>query len=263
MVIPTSSAEKANIILKEGQKVMVLKSPKGIYMQLESGKIIAIRTALKMGQNRKSSSPPLKSITSAEDMPPTPTGSIIGANKPATPRQRNLNHVNFGRAKNIGTARPFNAKTGDQISQYPPSNSNSSFDAEISDDSQIFDRLDAQMSSNSQMLEDESNEDIISVQNKPVEIKCTETMPKTPTGRHEDILNVEENKTMKYNENDIAAHKLNQNKFIVPSQQSDQNNGLENTNKFIGKYFYGSQLVLYLFFFVYFSIIVVIIIIRI
>lgn len=33
---------------------MVLKSPKGIYMQLESGKIIAIKTAFKVGQNNKS-----------------------------------------------------------------------------------------------------------------------------------------------------------------------------------------------------------------
>lgn len=34
-------------MLKAGQRVMVLKSPKGIYMQLESGKIIAIKTSLK------------------------------------------------------------------------------------------------------------------------------------------------------------------------------------------------------------------------
>lgn len=34
---------------------MVLKSPKGIYMQLESGKIIAIRTALKVGHNKDKS----------------------------------------------------------------------------------------------------------------------------------------------------------------------------------------------------------------
>jgi hypothetical protein len=48
VVIPTSSADKQNIVLKAGQKVMVLKSPKGIYMQLENGKIIAIRTSMKM-----------------------------------------------------------------------------------------------------------------------------------------------------------------------------------------------------------------------
>ncbi|XP_055602196.1 uncharacterized protein LOC129750991 [Uranotaenia lowii] len=52
VVIPTSSADKSNIVLKAGQKVMVLKSPKGIYMQLESGKIIAIRTAFKVSQNK-------------------------------------------------------------------------------------------------------------------------------------------------------------------------------------------------------------------
>ncbi|XP_062552894.1 helicase ARIP4-like [Armigeres subalbatus] len=55
VVIPTSSADKSNIVLKAGQKVMVLKSPKGIYMQLETGKIIAIRTAFKVGQGKDAS----------------------------------------------------------------------------------------------------------------------------------------------------------------------------------------------------------------
>lgn len=50
-MIPTSSPEKTSIVLKAGQRVMVLKSPKGIYMQLENGKIIAIRSAFKVGQN--------------------------------------------------------------------------------------------------------------------------------------------------------------------------------------------------------------------
>jgi RAD54-like protein 2 len=36
---------------------MVLKSPKGIYMQLENGKIIAIRTAFKVGGAGKGSGP--------------------------------------------------------------------------------------------------------------------------------------------------------------------------------------------------------------
>ncbi|KAL5289363.1 RAD54L2 family protein [Megaselia abdita] len=44
VVIPTSSGEKSTLLLKAGQKVMVLKSQKGVYMQLETGKIIAIRT---------------------------------------------------------------------------------------------------------------------------------------------------------------------------------------------------------------------------
>lgn len=53
VVIPTNSPERSSIVLKAGQKVMVLKSPKGIYMQLENGKIIAIRTAFKVGKDKK------------------------------------------------------------------------------------------------------------------------------------------------------------------------------------------------------------------
>lgn len=56
VVIPTNSPERSSIVLKAGQRVMVLKSPKGIYMQLENGKIIAIRTAFKTalgGANNK------------------------------------------------------------------------------------------------------------------------------------------------------------------------------------------------------------------
>lgn len=53
VVIPTNSPDKGSIVLKAGQRVMVLKSPKGIYMQLESGKIIAIRTALKINQQKR------------------------------------------------------------------------------------------------------------------------------------------------------------------------------------------------------------------
>lgn len=53
MVIPTNSSDKADIILKAGQRVMVLKSSKGIYMQLDSGKIIAIRTSSKTAETTK------------------------------------------------------------------------------------------------------------------------------------------------------------------------------------------------------------------
>lgn len=132
VVIPTSSAEKSNIILKEGQKVMVLKSPKGIYMQLETGKIIAIRTALKVGQNkdkpvmqnsfpqkRIAAASPLKQITAAGIA--TTTGSTVGntttvtstiasANKtqPNVVRQRNIvSHVNFGRNATNGKFQKF------------------------------------------------------------------------------------------------------------------------------------------------------------
>ncbi|OXU17963.1 hypothetical protein TSAR_012968, partial [Trichomalopsis sarcophagae] len=62
VVIPTNSPDKGSIVLKAGQKVMVLKSPKGIYMQLESGKIIAIRTALKINQQKKDEEPQKKSV---------------------------------------------------------------------------------------------------------------------------------------------------------------------------------------------------------
>lgn len=48
VVIPTNQGDKGNIVLKAGQKVLVLKSPKGVYMQLESGKIVAIKTAIKV-----------------------------------------------------------------------------------------------------------------------------------------------------------------------------------------------------------------------
>ncbi|XP_055528541.1 uncharacterized protein LOC129720807 [Wyeomyia smithii] len=65
VVIPTSSADKSNIVLKAGQKVMVLKSPKGIYMQLETGKIIAIRTAFKVGQNKDGGAKGAGPLTSA------------------------------------------------------------------------------------------------------------------------------------------------------------------------------------------------------
>lgn len=45
--IQTNSADKSKIYLKAGQKVIVLKSPKGICLQLESGKVIAIRASAK------------------------------------------------------------------------------------------------------------------------------------------------------------------------------------------------------------------------
>uniref|UniRef100_A0A1Y1K1V6 Helicase ARIP4 n=1 Tax=Photinus pyralis TaxID=7054 RepID=A0A1Y1K1V6_PHOPY len=48
VVIPTNQPDKSNIVLKAGQKVLVLKSPKGVYMQLENGKIVAIKTAIKV-----------------------------------------------------------------------------------------------------------------------------------------------------------------------------------------------------------------------
>lgn len=49
MAIQTNSTDKAKIYLRAGQKVIVLKSPKGVCLQLQSGKIIAIRASQKPG----------------------------------------------------------------------------------------------------------------------------------------------------------------------------------------------------------------------
>ncbi|XP_017466565.1 PREDICTED: helicase ARIP4 isoform X2 [Rhagoletis zephyria] len=68
VVIPTHSNDKSNIILKSGQRVMVLKSAKGIYMQLESGKIIAIRTSSKATEvNNKTDKDEVIDITNEGD----------------------------------------------------------------------------------------------------------------------------------------------------------------------------------------------------
>lgn len=60
VVIPTNQADKGNIVLKAGQKVLVLKSPKGVYMQLESGKIVAIKTAIKVRGRAEDNNDPTK-----------------------------------------------------------------------------------------------------------------------------------------------------------------------------------------------------------
>lgn len=49
VAIQTNSSDKAKIYLRAGQKVIVLKSPKGVCLQLQSGKIIAIRSTQKPG----------------------------------------------------------------------------------------------------------------------------------------------------------------------------------------------------------------------
>ncbi|XP_068630866.1 uncharacterized protein [Battus philenor] len=79
VVIPTNSAEKTNIVLKAGQRVMVLKSPKGIYMQLESGKIIAIKTSMKglqKGSDNKEGNPIGKKILGTRPISANIPGSL-------------------------------------------------------------------------------------------------------------------------------------------------------------------------------------------
>lgn len=232
MVIPTSSADKQNIILKEGQKVMVLKSPKGIYMQLESGKIIAIRTALKVGHNKdKTAQEPTfmaremqkrNPIVTSIKTPGTPTvsttntnatgtGALVTTSKSstvATPsRQRGANHVQFGRNNSVstnknvqmGTAKPYNLKpsvrniatTSDTSvmlqSQYPMSNSNSSFDADISDDSQFLEKL------GENLANQPSSEDDCKRINKTKENKCPETSMQNITNEQQSMVKPQTN----------------------------------------------------------------------
>lgn len=241
-MIPTSSADKQNIILKEGQKVMVLKSPKGIYMQLETGKIIAIRTALKVGHNKdktqqdtpfmaremqKRGTAPGASNKVAPIAPAVATtgATATGAAATATAAsggaatvagntsnsgnttgtfgatnakttvnttRRGANHVQFGRSNSMagnktvqmGTAKPYNMKSNSQTSmsasttpenaastmlhgQYPMSNSNSSFDADISDDSQFLEKLGENLAN--QQHTDDGNDDGTKQMNKSKE----------------------------------------------------------------------------------------------
>ncbi|KAK9890570.1 hypothetical protein WA026_011940 [Henosepilachna vigintioctopunctata] len=94
VVIPTNQPEKGNIVLKAGQKVLVLKSPKGVYMQLESGKIVAIKTAIKVkgkaednnDHTKKSILPP--SIKVNQALPTIPQKKIV---KPFAPGIAKMN----------------------------------------------------------------------------------------------------------------------------------------------------------------------------
>ncbi|CAH1170394.1 unnamed protein product [Phaedon cochleariae] len=76
VVIPTNQPEKGNIVLKAGQKVLVLKSPKGVYMQLESGKIVAIKTAIKVkGKTDEGGGDPMGKQLAKQ--PPLPPGAML------------------------------------------------------------------------------------------------------------------------------------------------------------------------------------------
>lgn len=96
VVIPTSSGDKSNIVLKAGQKVMVLKSPKGIYMQLETGKIIAIRTSFKMGQNQnkektEETDAGSSNLPNPDDLLAKP--ALKGEQSSTSPGQQNANSI--------------------------------------------------------------------------------------------------------------------------------------------------------------------------
>lgn len=92
VVIPTNTGDRGSIVLKSGQKVMVLKSPKGIYMQLESGKIVAIRTS---ANNKPINNPALPSQPFVPPQPqqqlqPPTQLSTIAYNRPQ-PLENNFN----------------------------------------------------------------------------------------------------------------------------------------------------------------------------
>lgn len=92
VVIPTNSADRSSIVLNAGQKVMVLKSPKGIYMQLENGKIIAIRTAYKVGAGGAANKGTEKKV-----FPAQPQTRQIPLNRP--PFDRNVRGLEGRRGK--------------------------------------------------------------------------------------------------------------------------------------------------------------------
>jgi hypothetical protein len=77
VVIPTNSPDRS-ISLKAGQRVMVLKSAKGVYMQLENGKIIAIRSTQKSGNDLSTLVDPAAAAKTAADRMkiPTPLSAI-------------------------------------------------------------------------------------------------------------------------------------------------------------------------------------------
>lgn len=217
---------------------MVLKSPKGIYMQLETGKIIAIRTALKVGHNKDKAqqdtpfmaremqkrSNALSATNKVTPIAPAAattataatTGAAAGGGAGATATvtgntsnsgnttgtftatntkttvnatRRGANHVQFGRSNSMagnktvqmGTAKPYNMKSNARTSmsaastpdnatstmlqgQYPMSNSNSSFDADISDDSQFLEKLGENLAN--QQHTDDDNDDGTKQMNK-------------------------------------------------------------------------------------------------
>lgn len=91
VVIPTNSPERGSIVLKAGQKVLVLKSPKGIYMQLECGKIVAIKTAFKV-RGGKAPDGKEENSNAAKDGPLTPTTQPTILKKG---KKQKLSHTNF------------------------------------------------------------------------------------------------------------------------------------------------------------------------
>ncbi|KAF5306967.1 hypothetical protein FQR65_LT07189 [Abscondita terminalis] len=90
VVIPTNQPDKSNIILKAGQKVLVLKSPKGVYMQLENGKIVAIKTAIKVRGKAEDEADKIMKPNFVPILKPPPPGI------PLMPPKRMVRPMNVG-----------------------------------------------------------------------------------------------------------------------------------------------------------------------
>lgn len=77
VAIQTNSADKSKIYLKAGQKVIVLKSPKGICLQLESGKVIAIRASIKSGHQTAGVEQKLGSLSDLQNVSISNAGNLL------------------------------------------------------------------------------------------------------------------------------------------------------------------------------------------
>lgn len=132
--------------------------------------------------------------------------------------------MRFSANKNVqlGTARPYNSKPSNQ---YSTSNSNSSIDADASDESQLLERMEANSSNNS--IKEESNDtqmrkkmnDVSSV-----EMKCAEMMPKTPTYAQQKDSNPN---TPAIHANDMPNKHMN---VVNPNNDVHRNNPMQNYN---------------------------------
>lgn len=99
VVIPTNQPDKGSIVLKAGQKVLVLKSPKGVYMQLENGKIVAIKTAIKVKGKAEDDASKLIKPTLPLSMKPNAALSAVAQKRPVKPFAPGLTKLNMRSVK--------------------------------------------------------------------------------------------------------------------------------------------------------------------
>ncbi|XP_067628188.1 helicase ARIP4 isoform X2 [Eurosta solidaginis] len=152
VVIPTHSNDKSNIILKSGQRVMVLKSAKGIYMQLESGKIIAIRTSSKATEATKADKDEVIDITNEGENAAEKKGCEDTKKESLT--QKESDNATKG-SQNIGT--PTTEKSGEKYDKCGDSNSKKSLDASPAKGKDFMQQSQYKMDSQMQQKDDMNN----------------------------------------------------------------------------------------------------------